>query len=86
MRNNLTITYGLGWSIDTPMVDNFHSNHAGVAFRPGQQSVVFPTSPTGYVFQGDPGVNAFGTTKYKDIGPRVGFAWSPDWEAGRWPR
>jgi hypothetical protein len=78
-RSNLTITYGLGWSIDTPNVDNYHGNHAGVAFRPGQQSVVFPTAPVGYVFQGDPGVNAFGTTQYKDIGPRLGFAWSPNW-------
>lgn len=78
MRTNLTITYGLGWSIDTPMVDDYHGNHAGVAFRPGQQSVVFPTAPAGYVFQGDPGVNAFGTTKYKDVAPRFGFAWSPN--------
>lgn len=79
VRSNLTITYGLGWSIDTPTVDNYHGNHAGVAFRPGQQSVVFPTAPVGYVFQGDPGVNAFGTTQYKNVGPRVGFAYSPDW-------
>ncbi len=79
MKSNLTITYGLGWSIDTPMVDNYHGNHAGVAFRPGQQSVVFPKAPAGYVFQGDPGVNAFGTTQYKDIGPRLGFAYSPNW-------
>jgi hypothetical protein len=78
-RSNLTITYGLGWSVDTPMVDNYHGNHAGVAFRPGQQSVIFPTAPVGYVFQGDPGVNAFGTTKFKEIGPRFGFAYSPDW-------
>jgi len=79
IKSNLTITYGLGWSIDTPTIDNYHGNHAGVAFRPGQQSVVFPTAPAGYVFQGDPGVNAFGTTQYKNIGPRFGFAYSPDW-------
>ena len=79
MRNNLTVTYGVGWSIDTPMVDNYHNNHAGIAFRPGQQSTVFPTAPTGYVFQGDPSVNAFGTTHFKDFGPRFGFAYSPDW-------
>ena len=77
-RTNLTLTYGLGWSIDTPMVDNYHGNHAGVAFRPGQQSVVFPTAPVGYVFQGDPGVNAFGTTQFGDVGPRLGFAYSPN--------
>lgn len=77
--NNLTMTYGVGWSIDTPMVDNAHDDHAGVAFRPGQQSVVFPTAPEGYVFQGDPGVQAFGTTKLRHFGPRLGFAYSPDW-------
>ena len=79
IRPNLTITYGLGWQIDTPMVDNYHDNHAMTAFRPGQQSTVFPTAPTGYVFQGDAGVNAAGSTFYKDFGPRFGFAYSPDW-------
>jgi Carboxypeptidase regulatory-like domain len=79
IRNNLTVTYGVGWSIDTPMVDNNHNNHAGIAFRPGQQSTVFPTAPKGYVFQGDAGVQAFGTTKYNHFGPRFGFAYSPNW-------
>lgn len=79
VRPNLTLTYGLGWSIDTPNVDNYHNNHAGVAFRPGEQSIVFPTAPVGYVFQGDPGVQAFGRTQWKDFGPRFGFAYSPDW-------
>jgi len=79
VRNNLTITLGTGWSVDTPMVDNFHNNHAGIAFRPGEQSTVFPTAPTGYVFQGDPGVQAFGTTSFRHFGPRIGFAYSPDW-------
>ncbi len=79
IRQNLTLTYGVGWSIDTPNVDNYHNNHAGIAFRPGQQSTVFPTAPTGYVFQGDAGVHAFGTTPFKDFGPRFGFAYAPDW-------
>ena len=79
IRPNLTLTFGTGWSVDTPMVDNAHDNHAGIAFRAGQQSTVFPTAPEGYVFQGDAGVNAFGTTKYDHLGPRLGFAYSPDW-------
>ncbi len=79
IRPNLTLTIGTGWSIDTPMVDNAHDNHAGIAFRPGEQSTVFPNAPAGYVFQGDPGVNAFGTTKYTHLGPRIGLAYSPDW-------
>ncbi|MBZ5554826.1 MAG: carboxypeptidase-like regulatory domain-containing protein [Acidobacteriia bacterium] len=79
VRPNLTLTYGVGWQIDTPLNDNFHDNHAMVAFRPGQQSTVFPTAPVGYVFQGDAGVNASGSTYFKDFGPRFGFAWSPNW-------
>jgi hypothetical protein len=83
LRKNLTLTYGVGWQIDTPSVDNFHDNHAMTAFRPGQQSTVFPNAPVGYMFQGDPGINATGTTKYNHFGPRFGFAWSPG-RSGRW--
>jgi Carboxypeptidase regulatory-like domain len=79
IRPNLTLTYGLGWTVDTPVVDNYHNDHAGIAFRPGEQSTVFPTAPAGYVFQGDTGVNAFGTTHLANFGPRFGFAYSPDW-------
>jgi hypothetical protein len=79
IRPNLTLTFGTGWQIDTPMEDISHDNHAGIAFRPGQQSTVFPTAPVGYVFQGDKGVNAFGTTKLDHFGPRLGFAYSPNW-------
>jgi hypothetical protein len=53
------------------------------AFRPGVTSTVFPGAPTGEVFQGDPGVNATGTTKYDHFGPRLGFAWSPG-ASGKW--
>ncbi|HEV2177002.1 MAG TPA: carboxypeptidase regulatory-like domain-containing protein [Terriglobia bacterium] len=78
MRPNFTLTYGVGWTIDTPLVDNYHNNHATPAFRPGQQSALFPTAPAGYVLQGDVS-NAYGTTHYKDFGPRIGFAYSPSW-------
>lgn len=83
LRKNLTITYGTGWQVDTPTVDIYHDNHAMTAFRPGQQSTVFSNAPTGYVFQGDAGVNATGTTKYGHFGPRLGFAWSPG-SSGKW--
>ncbi|MGD0955778.1 MAG: carboxypeptidase-like regulatory domain-containing protein [Candidatus Acidiferrales bacterium] len=78
IRPNLTLTYGLGWSIDSPMINAAFHDHAQTAFRPGQQSVIFPNAPVGYVFQGDPGVNAPGTVHLNDLGPRIGFAWSPD--------
>ncbi len=33
IRSNLTMTYGVGWSIDTPIGRNYHNNHAGDAYR-----------------------------------------------------
>ena len=83
IRKNLTLTYGTGWQVDTPTIDIYHSNHAMTAFRPGKQSTIFPNAPEDYLFQGDPGVNATGTTKYGHFGPRIGFAWSPG-GAGKW--
>jgi len=78
-RPNLTITYGIGWQIDTPLSDTFNRSLALNCFRPGQQSTVFPTAPAGLIFPGDRGCNDAGgvTTRFKDFGPRVGFAWSP---------
>jgi hypothetical protein len=83
IRKNFTLTYGTGWQVDTPTVDLYHSDHAMTAWRWGQQSTVFPGAPTSYLFQGDPGINATGTTKYAHFGPRIGFAWSPG-SSGKW--
>ncbi len=83
IRPNLTLTWGTGYQIDTPLDDIYHDNHAMTAIRPGQTSTIYPNAPTGYVFQGDPGVNAAGTTKYDHFGPRFGFAWSPG-SSGKW--
>lgn len=77
IRKNLVLTYGTGWQVDTPTVDNYHNNHAMTHFQPGAQSKVYPNAPVGYLFQGDPGVHGAGTTKYDHFGPRFGFAWSP---------
>ncbi len=48
-------------------------------FGPASNPPCFPLPPSGYVFQGDAGVKPFGTTKYDHFGPRIGFAFSPDW-------
>ena len=82
IRPSLTLTYGTGWQVDVPTVDIYHDGHAATAYRPGQTSTLYPNAPEGYVFQGDPGVNATGTTKYGHFGPRAGFAWSPG--QGKW--
>ncbi|HYL37887.1 MAG TPA: carboxypeptidase regulatory-like domain-containing protein [Bryobacteraceae bacterium] len=79
-NNDLTLNFGTGYQIDTPL-DNFHFNGLDKnCFRPGQQSAVFPTAPKGLVFPGDTGCTTSGYYNHYDhIGPRFGFAYSPDW-------
>ena len=80
VRPNFTFTYGLGWTIDTAMVDLAYGGHGMAAFYPGKQSVVFPNAPVGVVYSGDPGVHPTGTNHpFRNFGPRLGFAYSPDW-------
>lgn len=80
VRPNVTLNYGVGYQIDTPLSQNFNKGVAINCFRPGQQSKVFPTAPAGLVFPGDPGCNSSGySTKYDHFGPRFGIAYSPDW-------
>jgi hypothetical protein len=79
VRSNLTLTLGVGWDIETPYKNLYADGLALSAWRPGQQSTVFPTAPIGIVFPGDSGINQYGgpTVHYGDLGPRLGFAWSP---------
>lgn len=79
IRPHLTLTYGAGWQIDTPLKNLANGGLAVDCFRPGQQSSVFPTSPAGLVFPGDPTCNsaAGAETRYRHFAPRFGFAWSP---------
>jgi hypothetical protein len=79
IRRNLTLTYGIGWTIDTPLVDKSYDGHGEAAWYPGQQSVIFPNAPLGVVYSGDPGVHPTGTDHtFRNFGPRLGFAYSPD--------
>ena len=79
VKPNLTITYGTGYDIETPWLNNYAHGLIMGAFRPGQQSTVFPTAPPGYVYPGDSGINKYGgmKVKYDLLAPRFGFAWSP---------
>jgi hypothetical protein len=76
--SNFTINYGLGWQINQPTTDHFNNGRAINCFRPGQQSVIYPTAPTGLVFPGDNGCTSSGyKTGFTHFGPRLGVAWSP---------
>lgn len=78
VNRNLTLNYGAGYQIDTPVVNSHFGGKDLNCFIPGQQSKVFPTAPSGIDFPGDPGCTSSGYhPRYTDVGPRVGFAYSP---------
>ena len=80
VRPNFTLNYGLGYQIDGAIHNKQYGDEGVNCFVPGQQSKVFPTAPLSLAFPGDPGCNdaQASTTHYKDFGPRVGFAYTPD--------
>jgi hypothetical protein len=79
-RSNLTLNYGLRWDVSTPWWEQHNQIETIV---PGLQSKVFPGSPRGWVFPGDPGIpRTLAPTRYNNFGPRLGLAYSPDVSGG----
>ena len=75
VSTRLTLNLGLRWEPYMTTRDRF--NHDG-AFRPGQQSVIYPLAPVGAVFPGDPGIGpGVSPNRYKKFSPRIGFAYDP---------
>lgn len=89
---SLTVTLGVGWQVDTPLYQEQFNKQGIICFIGGQQSKVFPNNglfysnpaatgpPIGINYPGDPGCNTAGGAKigWHNLGPRVGFAYSPD--------
>jgi hypothetical protein len=74
VKSNLTINYGITYSVSAPFKEKFNEIQTLI---PGEQSVVFPGSPTGWLFPGDPGVpSTLAPTRWNNFGPRVGIAYS----------
>jgi len=80
VRSNLILNYGLRWDVSSPWSE-MHNEIETII--PGEQSVVFPGSPTGWVFPGDPHVpSTLAPTRYNNFAPRVGIAYSPAGNGG----
>jgi len=75
VTSDLTLNYGLRWEVSQPFYD---TKDRIQTFVPGVQSRVYPDSPTGFVFPGDPGVpRTLAPTQYNRFAPRLGIAYSP---------
>jgi len=80
VRAHLTLNYGLRWDLLPPWREKYNQLQTLVL---GEQSRVYPGAPNGLVFPGDPGIPAtLGLTKYADFAPRIGLAYSPDYQRG----
>jgi Carboxypeptidase regulatory-like domain len=74
IKSNLTFNYGLRYDVSAPWHEKFNEIQTMV---PGLQSLVFPGSPTGWVFPGDPGIpNTLAPTRWNKFAPRLGLAYS----------
>jgi Carboxypeptidase regulatory-like domain len=80
VKSNLTLNLGLRWEVSMPWYDTQGKIQT---FNPGEQSTVFPLSPPGLVFPGDPGIpKTLAPTRYNNFGPRLGLAYSPGFSDG----
>jgi hypothetical protein len=80
VRPHLTLNYGLRWDLLPPWREKYNQLQTLVL---GEQSRVYPGAPKGLVFPGDPGIPpTLAPTKYTNFAPRIGLAYSPDYQRG----
>jgi len=73
-RSNLTLNYGIRYDVSSPWWEKYNEIQTLI---PGEQSVVFPGSPLGWVFPGDPHVpRTLAPTRWNNFAPRFGLAYS----------
>jgi len=74
VTKNFTLNYGLRYEYNSPQTD---PHNEIIGWYPGQQSTVFPGSPQGFLYPGDPGTpnRALVYADRNNFAPRFGFAW-----------
>ena len=76
IRSTLTVSAGLRWD---PFFAFYDVLQPQPVFRPGEQSVLFPSAPLGALYAGDPGLPRGGhPTRWNNYAPRLAVAWSPE--------
>ncbi len=78
VTSKLTLTFGVRYEPSRVWHDFYSQNQVFHVenIASGTRSTRFPNAPAGLLFSGDPGVPVDGITgDYRNIAPRVGFAW-----------
>jgi Carboxypeptidase regulatory-like domain/TonB dependent receptor len=74
VKPNLTLNFGVRYDVSSPWWEKYDEIQTII---PGEQSVVFPGSPEGWLFPGDPHVpKTLAPTRWNNFAPRFGLAYS----------
>ena len=77
-RPDLVLNYGVRWDVLPPWREKYNQLQTFVL---GEPSAVYPNAPTGMVFPGDHGIpDTLAPTKWTNFSPRIGLAYSPNFE------
>ncbi|WP_245817978.1 TonB-dependent receptor [Granulicella rosea] len=79
-RSDLVVNIGVRWDRIMPWWEKYNQIQT---YIPGQQSVLYPGAPLGFVVAGDPGVpSTIAPTGNRNFAPRLGLAYSPKFQTG----